>query len=63
MNFNDHIFNFFCNFSMQINEESILNMPIAFWGVGVFGLAICAGVLVAYKKRMQNEDGYVPIAT
>ncbi|XP_076893625.1 uncharacterized protein LOC143545666 isoform X2 [Bidens hawaiensis] len=50
------------NEPVEINEES-LNMPIAFWGVGVFGLAICAGVLVAYKKRMQNEDGYVPIAT
>lgn len=49
------------NNAVQIHEES--KIPIFFWGVAVFGLAICAAVLVAYRRRKQSEDGYQSIAT
>lgn len=46
---------------LQIHEES--KIPIFFWGVAIFGLAICAAVLVAYRRKKQSEDGYQFIAT
>ncbi|XP_076893635.1 uncharacterized protein LOC143545675 [Bidens hawaiensis] len=45
----------------QIHEES--KVPIFFWGVSMFGLAVCVAVLVTYNRRKQNEDGYLSIAT
>ncbi|KAD4889171.1 hypothetical protein E3N88_21244 [Mikania micrantha] len=47
--------------SNTIHEES--TVPIIFWGIGVFGLAICAAVLVAYQSRLHNKDGYLSIVT
>ncbi|KAK1433987.1 hypothetical protein QVD17_10905 [Tagetes erecta] len=49
------------NEHVKIHEES--KVPILFWGVAAFGLAVCAAVLVAYQRRMQNEYGYLSIAT
>nr|XP_043616370.1 uncharacterized protein LOC122588325 [Erigeron canadensis] len=43
---------------VQIHEES--KVPIFFWGVAVFGLAMFAAVVVAYQRR-QSEDGYISI--
>ncbi|XP_076897293.1 uncharacterized protein LOC143550549 [Bidens hawaiensis] len=48
------------NEPVEINEESS-NVPIFFWGVAVFGLAICAGVLVAYKKECRMKMGMCPL--
>lgn len=47
--------------SVQIHQES--EVPIFFWGVGVFGLAISAAVIVGYRRQKQSEDGYQSIAT
>ncbi|KAL4584667.1 hypothetical protein LXL04_009273 [Taraxacum kok-saghyz] len=46
--------------SSLIHQES--EIPIFFWGVGVFGLAIFAAVMVSYMRRRQSEDGYHSIA-
>ncbi|KAJ0576484.1 hypothetical protein HanIR_Chr05g0224961 [Helianthus annuus] len=37
------------NKQVQINEEP--KVLIFFWGFAVFGLAVCAAVLVAYRRR------------
>ncbi|KAK1433988.1 hypothetical protein QVD17_10906 [Tagetes erecta] len=47
------------NYPVQAHEE--LKVPIFYWGVAVFGLAIGAAVLVAYRRRKRTEDGYQPI--
>ncbi|KAI7752347.1 hypothetical protein M8C21_014834 [Ambrosia artemisiifolia] len=44
---------------VQVYKE--FKVPIFSWGLAVFGLAICAAVLVAYQRRKQSEDGYQPI--
>ncbi|MFS7971320.1 putative stress up-regulated Nod 19 [Helianthus anomalus] len=49
------------NYPDQVYEE-VLKVPILSWGLAVFGLAICAAVLVAYQRRRQSEDGYQTIA-
>ncbi|KAI3766107.1 hypothetical protein L2E82_16157 [Cichorium intybus] len=46
---------------VQIHQES--KVPIFFWGVAAFGLAIFAAIVVAYRRRRQNGDGYHSIAT
>ncbi|KAJ0709376.1 putative stress up-regulated Nod 19 [Helianthus annuus] len=48
------------NYPVQVYEE--LKIPIFSWGLAVFGLAICAAVLVAYHRRKRSEDGYLSIA-
>jgi len=49
------------NYSVQVYEE--FQVPIFSWGLAVFGLAICAAVVVAYQRRKRSEDGYQSIAT
>lgn len=46
--------------SVQIHQESVV--PIFYWGVAVFALAIVAAVAVAYRRRRTSEDGYHSIA-
>ncbi|KAI3521108.1 hypothetical protein L1887_10568 [Cichorium endivia] len=46
--------------SVQNHQE--LEVPILFWGVAVFGLAIFAAVVVGYRRQRQSEDGYHSIA-
>ncbi|KAL7604711.1 uncharacterized protein LOC111892234 isoform X1 [Lactuca sativa] len=46
---------------VQIHQES--KVPIFFWGVAMFGLAIFAAVVVAYRRQRQSKDGYQFIAT
>ncbi|MFS7971305.1 putative stress up-regulated Nod 19 [Helianthus anomalus] len=48
------------NYPVQAHEE--LKVPILSWGLAVFGLAICAAILVAYHRRQRSEDGYLSIA-
>ncbi|XP_076898614.1 uncharacterized protein LOC143552221 [Bidens hawaiensis] len=48
------------NHSVQVFED--LKVPVFSWGLAVFGLAICAAVLVAYQRRKRSEDGYQSIA-
>lgn len=48
-------------FGLQIHQEP--KIPIFLWGVAVFGLAISAAVVVAYRRRKQYEDEYQFIAT
>ncbi|XP_071711049.1 uncharacterized protein [Rutidosis leptorrhynchoides] len=49
------------NHHVQIREETIV--PVFVWGLAAFGLAILAAVVVAYRSRKRNEDGYMSIAT
>lgn len=51
----------FLGCGLQIHQES--KVPIFFWGVAMFGLAIFAAVVVAYKRHGQSKDGYQFIAT
>lgn len=49
------------NDPIQIQQESVI--PVFFWGIALFGLAISAAIVVSYRRNKQTEDGYQSIAT
>ncbi|CAH1443613.1 unnamed protein product [Lactuca virosa] len=49
--------------SVQIHQDYVVPIPIFFWRVAVFGLAIFAALVVSYRRQRQSEDDYHSIAT
>ncbi len=38
-----------------------MTVPIALWGIAIFGVAIAIAVVAAYRKRNERADGYQSI--
>lgn len=50
------------NSLLHAQKQESTAMPIALWGVVVFGIAIVIAVALAYHKTTDKEDVYQPIA-